>query len=57
MKLTLALLSLAGSVFVWWVKQDSDRKKAYAERKQDIKDAVESNDIARLNAIICQLRK
>lgn len=56
LKVILALLSLAGSVFVWWVKNDSDNKKKVAERKQEIKDAVYSGDVSRLHNIIDQLR-
>ena len=57
LKLILALLSLAGSVFVWWAKNDSEKKKKVAERKQEIKDAVYSGDIARLHSVIDKLRK
>ena len=56
LKVILTLLSLAGSVFVWWVKNDSDKKKRVAERKQEIKDAVYSGDVSRINALIQQLR-
>lgn len=57
LKIVLALLSLASSVFVWWVKNDQDKKKRLAERKQEIKDAVYSGDVSRIHAIIDGLRK
>lgn len=56
LKIILALLGLASSVFVWWVKNDSEKKKRVAERKQEIKDAVNSGDVSRINSIIQQLR-
>lgn len=55
-KVILALLSLASSVFVWLVKNDSEKKKKIAERKKEIKDAVYSGDVARIHAIIDGLR-
>ena len=57
LKIVLALLSLASSVFVWWIKNDTEKKKAVADRKQEIKDAVYSGDVARINAIVDQLRR
>lgn len=57
LKIVLALLSLASSVFVWWVKNDQDKKKRLAERKQEIKDAVYSGDVSRIHAVIDGLRK
>lgn len=56
MKLALALVSLFGSLFVWWVKQDADKKALDAERKKEIKDAVYSGDISRIHRIIDGLR-
>ena len=56
-KVILALLSLASSVFVWWMKNDSEKKKRVAERKQEIKDAVTSGDVSRLHNIIDGLRR
>jgi hypothetical protein len=57
LKVILALLSLAGSVFVWWAKNDTEKKKRVAERKQEIKDAVTSADVSRLHSIIDGLRR
>lgn len=57
MKLALALISLFGSIFIWWVKQDDAKKKEIKERKQEIKDAVFSCDVARINAVVMRLRK
>jgi hypothetical protein len=57
MKLALALISLLGSIFVWWIKQDEEKKKRVSERKQEIKDAVYSGDVGRLHAVIDSLRK
>jgi uncharacterized Tic20 family protein len=57
MKLALALVSLFGSLFVWWVKQDADKKALNAERKKEIKDAVYSGDVARIHAVIDRMRK
>ena len=56
LKLILAIISLVTSIFVWWIKQDADKKKRVAERKQEIKDAVYSGDASRINSIIQQLR-
>jgi hypothetical protein len=56
-KLLLALLQLAGALLVWWIKADADKKKAQAERKQEIKDAVFSGDVSRINAVVQRLRK
>lgn len=57
MKLALALISLIGSVFVWWVKQDAEDKAKKAERKKEIKDAVFSGDVSRIHAVIDGLRR
>jgi hypothetical protein len=56
-KLVLALLSLAGSVFIWWSKQDAEKKAENAQRKKDIHEAVFSGDVSRINAVIQRLRK
>lgn len=56
LKIILAMLGLMSSMFVWWVKNDSEKKKKVAERKKEIKDAVYSGDVSRLNSIIQQLR-
>ena len=56
-KVILALLSLASSVFIWWIKNDTEKKKAVADRKEEIKDAVYSGDVARINAIVDGLRR
>lgn len=56
MKLALAIISLMGSIFVWWIKQDADKKALNAERKKEIKDAVYSGDVSRIHAIIDGLR-
>jgi hypothetical protein len=57
LKVIFALISLAGSVFVWWVKQDVEKKRRLIVRKQEIKDAVYSGDIALLHSIIDKLRE
>jgi hypothetical protein len=57
LKVILALLSLAGSVFVWWVKNDSEKKRRVSERKKEIEDAVYSGDVSRLHSIIDGLRR
>lgn len=56
LKVVLALLSLATSIFVWFVKNDSEKKKKVADERKEIKEAVYSGDIARINAIINKLR-
>lgn len=57
MRLALALISLFGSVFLWWVKQDAASKEEKAQTKKDIHEAVMSGDVSRINAIIQRLRR
>lgn len=57
LKLFISILSLAGSVFIWWVKNDAEKKKRLAERKKEIHEAVYSGDVSRINSIVQQLRK
>lgn len=57
LKLLLGILSLVGSIFAWWMKNDAEKKKRVAERKQEIKDAVTSGDVSRLHSIIDGLRR
>ena len=56
LKVLLAILGLASAVFAWWVKADSEKKKKIQDRKQEIKDAVESGDVSRIHRIIDRLR-
>jgi flagellar basal body-associated protein FliL len=56
LKLFLAMLSLATSIFVWWMKNDSEKKKKVSDERKEIKDAVNSGDVARINAVIQRLR-
>ena len=57
LKLLFGIISLAAAIFGWWVKNDAEKKKRVAERKQEIKDAVYSGDIAGLHSVIDGLRR
>lgn len=57
MKLALALITLLGTVISWWIRASDESKKEKKERKQEIKDAVFSGDVSRINAVIMRLRK
>lgn len=57
LKFLLALISLASTVLVWWIKANNDDKAEKSRRKEDIKDAVFSGDVSRINAVIQRLRK
>lgn len=57
MKLLLALIGLIGPVISWLIKNNEATTQAKKERKQEIKDAVFSGNVANINACIQRLRK
>lgn len=57
MKLILALISLIGPVLSWLIQKNQKSEQERKDRKQEIKDAVFSGDVSRINAIVQRLRK